>query len=235
MDHRLRFRLPRLAVLCGALLLAGCAASPYEDRFEHINRPIRSFNDGLDRVVTRPLAQGYVAITPEIVRDGISNFFVNLRYPLVPVNQLLQGKPGLAASDTGRFLVNSTLGVAGIFDPATGMGLPRHQEDFGQTFGVWGFPMGDYIVLPLWGGVTTRELIGNVFGVYMYAPTYLNAAGHRAAVVGLDLVNVRSQLLGSEDLITGDRYIFLRDSWLQRREFLTNDGRIEDPFLDDDF
>lgn len=233
MDHRLRFH--RLAVVFGVLLLAGCASSPYEDRFENINRPIRSFNDNLDRVITRPLAQGYVAVTPELVRDGIQNFFINLRYPIVPVNQMLQGKPGLAASDTGRFLVNSTLGVAGIFDPATGMGLPRHQEDFGQTFGVWGFPMGDYIVLPIWGGGTTRELVGNVLGGYLYAPTYMGEAEHRAAVIGLDLVNVRSQLLGSEDLIRGDRYIFLRDSWLQRREFLTNDGRVEDPFLDDDF
>lgn len=225
--------LGRLVPVLLLLAVTGCASSPYDDRFESINRPIRSFNDGVDKVVTRPLAKGYVAVVPEFARDGIANFFVNIRYPTVPLNQLLQGKPGLAAQDTGRFLINSTIGIGGLFDPATDMGLVRHQEDFGQTFGVWGFPMGDYFVLPFWGGGTTRELVGNLLDGFLYPPRYMGEAEHRTAVIALDLVNVRSQVLGSEGLIRGDRYIFLRDSWLQRREFLTNDGQVEDPFLDD--
>lgn len=229
--HILRTRLLPAVLLA---LTAGCA-SPYEDRFESINRPIRQFNDTVDRAVTRPLAQGYVAVVPDFAQDGIANFFVNLRYPAVPLNQLLQGKPKLAAQDTARFLVNSTVGLAGFLDPATGMGLPRHQEDFGQTFGVWGFPMGDYFVLPIWGGGTTRDLVGDALGTFFYAPRYMGEREHGLAVIALDAVNVRAQVLGAEDLVRGDRYIFLRDSWLQRREYLTNDGVVEDPFLDDDF
>lgn len=225
----LRSRLLPLSLL---LLTVGCA-SPYEDRFESVNRPIRKFNDALDKVLTKPLAQGYVAVVPQFAQDGVANFFVNLRYPVVPLNQLLQGKPKLAAQDTARFLVNSTIGVAGLFDPATGMGLPRHQEDFGQTFGVWGFPAGDYFVLPVYGGGTTRDLVGDALGLFFYAPRYMGEAEHRLAVIALDTVNVRAQVLAAEGLVRGDRYIFLRDSWLQRREFLTNDGVVEDPFLDD--
>lgn len=216
------------------LLAVGCA-SPYEDRFESVNRPIRAFNDGLDAAVTRPLAKGYVAVAPDFVQDGIANFFVNLRYPVVPLNQLLQGKPKLAVQDTARFFLNSTVGIAGLFDPASDFGLPRHQEDFGQTFGVWGFPMGDYWVLPVWGGGTTRDLVGDALGAFFYAPRYMGEAEHRLAVVAADAVQVRAQVLAAEDLVRGDRYIFLRDSWLQRREFLTNDGVVDDPFLDDDF
>ena len=227
------FRLPsRLLPVLLLLLTAGCA-SPYQDRFEPVNREVRAFNDAVDGAVTKPLAQGYAAVLPDVVRTGVSNFYTNLRYPTVPLHQLLQGKPRLALEDTGRFLINSTVGLAGILDPATQMGLVRHREDFGQTFGVWGFPMGDYIVLPIWGGGTTRDLVGDALGAFLYAPRYMGEAEHRVAVIALDVINVRAQVLGQEDLIRGDRYIFLRDSWLQRREYLTKDGEVEDPFLDD--
>lgn len=223
-----------LALLLATVALGGCAA-PKEDRFESFNRPIHNFNEGLDRVLIKPVAEGYVAITPGPVRTGVVNFFDNLGYPLVIVNQFLQGKPGLGVQDTGRLLVNSTLGVAGLFDVASGMGLRRHEEDFGQTFGVWGAPPGDYFVAPLWGAITVRDGIGDVIDGFLYPPRYLQNVRVRNSMSGLLLVSRRAEFLSAEDLIRGDRYVFFRDSYLQRREFLVNDGAVDDAFLDDEF
>lgn len=227
-------RFAACAALLVTLALAGCAA-PQEDRFESFNRPIHHFNEGLDRVLIKPVAQGYVAITPEPVRQGVINFFDNLGYPLVVVNQFLQGKPALGVQDSGRFLVNSTLGVGGLFDVASGMGLRRHEEDFGQTFGVWGAPPGDYFVAPLWGAITVRDGIGDMIDSLLYPLRYLQNVRVRNSMSGLLLVSRRAEFLSAEDLIRGDRYVFFRDSYLQRREYLVNDGAVNDAFLDGDF
>ena len=130
-----------IALGFAVLIAAGCAHSPTydpQDPLEGVNRGIYKFNDAADTYVLRPVAKGYVAVTPGFVRTGVTNFFNNLTYPLTIVNQFLQGKPADGFSDIGRLLVNTTLGIGGLFDPATPLGLERHDEDFGQTFGKWG-------------------------------------------------------------------------------------------------
>jgi phospholipid-binding lipoprotein MlaA len=220
-------------LLPGILLLAGCV-NPAEDRFEPVNRPVFAFNQGLDKVLIRPLARGYVTLTPELVQDGVYNFFDNLGYPVVVVNQFLQGKPGEGFRDTGRLLVNSTLGIGGLVDMASGMGLRRNEEDFGQTFGYWGIEPGAYVVLPIWGGVTVRDGIGDALDGLLYPPRLLEDVPTRNGIMALRLISGRAGALGTEDLITGDPYVFLRDAYLQRRESLIRDGAVGDPFADDD-
>jgi phospholipid-binding lipoprotein MlaA len=222
----------RIAAAVVVALLAGCAA-PQQDRFESINRPIHEFNETLDKYLIRPVAVGYDRVAPGPVRSGVTNFFSNLGEPLVVVNQFLQGKPRDGFSDTGRFLVNSTLGVGGFFDVAAPMGLRKHEEDFGQTFGVWGAPEGDFLVVPLWGAVTVRSGIGDLLDGLLYPPRYLENVALRNSLMGLNLVNTRAELLDAEQLVQGDRYVFFRDTYLQRRDYLTNDGAVEDPFLED--
>ena len=222
------------------LLIAGCV-NPAEDRFEPVNRSVFAVNQGLDTVLIRPLARGYVTVTPELVQDGVYNFFDNLGYPVVVLNQFLQGKPGEGVRDTTRLLVNSTLGVGGLMDLASGMGLRREEEDFGQTFGYWGIESGAYLVVPVWGGVTVRDGIGDALDGLLYPPRLLEDMATRNGLLALRLVSGRADALGTEDLITGDPYIFLRDAYLQRRKSLVDDGVVDDPFnnnnffLDDDF
>ena len=191
-----------------------------------------SFNDGADRAILKPLAKGYRAITPQFVEDGIGNFFSNLNDPVVALNQLLQGKPGLAVRDTGRFLVNSTIGIGGLFEVADGLGLEKHQEDFGQTFGVWGIGTGPYLVMPFWGPTNPRDGIGSIVGSFGFAPRYLNDVTSRNLTYALAIIHRRAQLLDAEKLVSGDRYVFIRDAYLQRRDYLTSDGVVEDEFLD---
>ncbi|MDZ7827800.1 MAG: VacJ family lipoprotein [Gammaproteobacteria bacterium] len=148
------------------------------------------------------------------------------------LNQFLQGKPGEGFRDTARLLVNSTLGVGGVMDMASGMGLRREEEDFGQTFGYWGIESGAYLVVPVWGGVTVRDGIGDALGGLLYPPRVLEDVATRNGLMALRLVSGRAGALGTEDLITGDPYVFLRDAYLQRRESLVKDGTVEDPFTD---
>lgn len=223
-----------LLLLIVAMAIAGCAA-PHTDRLEPLNRPVQQFNDGLDRTLLRPAARAWVAVLPAFVRDRVGAFLSNLREPLVIVNQFLQGKPGLGVQDSARFLTNSTLGLAGLFDVAADLGLERHDEDFGQTLGVWGVAAGDYLVLPGLGGVTARDAVGDLLGLVLYAPALLGEGEHRAAAIVVDVVDTRAGLLGAEAIVEGDRYRFLRDSTLQRREYLIRDGVVEDAFLEDAF
>ncbi len=150
-----------LATVCG---LTACANTPphedVSDPLEPVNRVIDSFNDKVDRAILKPTAQGYEKVVPATARSSVTNFFANLNEPLVVVNQLLQGKGKEGVSDTGRFLVNSTIGLLGLFDPASQMGLTRHDEDFGQTFGRWGIGEGWYLVLPILGPSTLRDTAG---------------------------------------------------------------------------
>lgn len=214
------------------LVASGCATTGKTDPYEGFNRSMMSFNDGADRAILKPLAKGYRAITPQFVEDGIGNFFSNLNDPVVALNQLLQGKPGLAVRDTGRFLVNSTIGIGGLFEVADGLGLEKHQEDFGQTFGVWGIGTGPYLVMPFWGPTNPRDGIGSIVGSFGFAPRYLNDVTSRNLTYALAIIHRRAQLLDAEKLVSGDRYVFIRDAYLQRRDYLTSDGVVEDEFLD---
>lgn len=206
------------------------------DPWEGFNRKMFAFNENLDRYVAKPLAQGYQAVTPEPVDRSVTHFFANLNDVVVIVNDLAQLKFGQALSDTARVLVNSTVGFFGIFDVASHIGLPKHNEDFGQTLGYWGVGSGPYLVLPVLGPSNVRDLTGR--GVeytanLSYVQLGTTAQGWGASA--LYLADVRADLLASESLISGDRYTFIRSFYLQRREFLINDGVMEDDFGDDDW
>ena len=219
-----------LFLVCCALTVS---AAP-NDPFEPLNRKVMAFNDVADRYVLSPVARAYLFVLPTPLERGVHNVFVNLDGPLVAINQLLQGKPGLAAQDTGRFLLNTTVGLVGIFDVASKVGLARHEEDFGQTFALWGVPTGPYIVVPLLGPSTPLFITGDVFAIGTQPLTYLQNPYWRYGLRGVSVIDTRAQLLETEKLISGDRYNFIRDAYLQHREFLIKDGNVRDTFLDEE-
>lgn len=211
-------------------LPAPAALAQSYDPWEGLNRRTHRFNNAVDRTIAKPLAKAYLAVTPRPVRLGVSNFFNNLGQPLSSINALLQGKPKQAAQSFGRFLLNSTLGIAGIFDPATDAKLPNRSEDFGQTLGVWGWKQSRYVEVPLFGPRTVRDL----FGMAGDAPVALLRGVEedkvRVFLQGLQLVEVRTQLLAVDGLREGaaDDYALVRDSWLQRRNYqIFGDRRLE--------
>jgi phospholipid-binding lipoprotein MlaA len=211
-----------------------CATVEDPDPFEGMNRKVMVFNDGADRMVLKPLAKGYMNITSEPVRRSVSNFYDNFAYPITIINQFLQGKVRLGFSDLGRFLTNTTVGVLGLFDVGTKIGMEQHDEDFGQTLGVWGVDSGAYFVIPLWGPATTRSGTGDIASYFTHPAQFIEDDYIRYGLFAGWAVQARASLLETEELIIGDRYLFIRDAFLQRREFLVNDGEIEnDPFLDD--
>lgn len=223
-------------VLSLLVALTGCAQTgEVKDPLEPINRKIYSFNNFFDRWLLKPVAEGYVLVVPTPARSGVSNFFDNLLYPTVIINQFLQGKGKAGSRDMARFLTNTTLGVGGLFDVASRWGLDKHDEDFGQTFAVWGMPSGPYLVLPFLGPSTPQGALGDLAGIYTYPATYLDDDTLRWSFFGLRTVDFRARLLKSEEMLTGDRYLFIRDAYLQRRQFLIRDGEPQetDPFLDD--
>ncbi|MGH8491535.1 MAG: MlaA family lipoprotein [Moraxellaceae bacterium] len=206
------------------------------DPWEKFNRGTYRFNDVADRYVLKPVAKGYKAITPNVVRTGITNFFINLRSPLVVMNDLLQGKVKQAGSDTARFVVNSTVGIVGLFDVGARINLPLHDEDFGQTLGVWGVPSGPFLVIPFMGPSSIRDGVGIGVDAVANPRRRLLVDEVDWILFGVDMVNSRASLLDLEDIIQGDRYLFIRDLYLQRREYSIRDGQIEDdPFLDDSY
>jgi phospholipid-binding lipoprotein MlaA len=221
----------RLLLLAVASLLPACASLPPgerdpRDRFERANRAIYRFNDALDRHVARPLATGYVKAVPRPVRTGVSNFFQNLGYPTVIVNDLLQAKLKSFASDTTRLVVNTTIGIGGLFDPASQMGLPTGDEDFGQTLGRWGMPSGPYMVLPILGPSTVRDTTGLVADQFTDPKNYLSNFYLSLSLTGLELLDRRAELLATDDVLARayDPYVFMRNAYLQRREYQVKDG-----------
>ncbi|HET8731464.1 MAG TPA: MlaA family lipoprotein [Moraxellaceae bacterium] len=210
-------------------------AAPNPDPWEGFNRRVFRFNDTLDRYALKPVAKGYRAVTPRPLRAGITNFFRNLKMPVVMLNDLLQGKVRAAGQDLSRFVVNSTLGFVGFVDASTVLGIPLNDEDFGQTLGKWGVASGPYVVLPFFGPSTIRDGVGT--GVdFMSDPITLQFnEGERVTLWAGRVVNTRANLIDVEDIIQGDRYLFVRDLYLQSRAFDIKDGRVDsDPFLDDD-
>ena len=211
-------------------LPASAALAQSYDPWEGFNRRIHRFNNVVDRAVARPLAKAYVAVTPRPVRLGVSNFFNNLGQPLSSINALLQGKPKQAAQAFGRFLLNSTLGIAGIFDPASDAKLPNRSEDFGQTLGVWGWKQSRYVEVPLFGPRTVRDLFGMVGDAPLAPLRGIEQDKTRVFLQGLQLVDLRTQLLALDGMREGaaDDYALLRDSWLQRRNYqIFGDRQLE--------
>lgn len=228
-----KFVLPILFTSLFMLLMSGCATHKI-DPYESTNRKIHAFNSTADEYVLKPIAQGYKAVVPDPIEQGITNVFANLYDPFISLNQLLQGKPKEALSDLGRFLVNSTIGLFGILDVASKLDLEKHHEDFGQTLATWGVEQGPYIVLPFLGPSNPRDGTALLVDQYGYLPGYIDNVGARNAVFALWLINKRANLISTEKLISGDEYLFIRDAYLQNRDYLINDGEVEDDFLGDD-
>jgi len=204
------------------------------DSWESMNRKTHKFNDRIDRWVLKPIAKTYDRVLPDLAKRGVRNIFRNIGTPAVALNQLLQGKPRDCVGDVSRFLLNSTIGIGGIFDVASSVGLEHHQEDFGQTFSVWGIRNGPYLVIPFRGPSSTTHAVGMVLDAFINPLRLITPASARYATLSLYYVDVRAQLLTAEAFLSGDEYLFLRDAYLQRHEFLVLDGEIEDdPFLDD--
>lgn len=204
------------------------------DPFESINRQIFRFNDVADRYLLKPVARGYRWVTPQFLEDGIGNIFNNVSELSNIFNNLLQGKMREGGLDTGRLLINTTIGVVGFFDVAARWGLPPSNEDFGQTLGYWGVDSGPYLVIPLLGPRTLRDGLAMPVDGLTDPVGYIEDVPTRNSLFGLRIVDSRARLLKAEDLMRGDRYIFMRDAYLQRRQFLVNDGIIEDDFGDND-
>jgi len=210
---------------------AASQTSVKKDRFESFNRVVFGFNMTIDKWLLRPLAVGYKAVTPDVVETGIGNFFSNIGEVSNIANDILQWKWKQAGNDTGRLLVNSTIGLAGIFDVAGKTGMPESDgEDFGQTLVHWGLPQGPYIVLPFMGPGTVTSTLGLPAEWYLDPVSEVTPDSSMYALKVTDLVHTRAQLLSAEELISGDRYVFIRDTYLQRRDYLIKDGKIEDDF-----
>ncbi|MDO8959045.1 MAG: VacJ family lipoprotein [Rhodocyclaceae bacterium] len=228
----------RSAVIVVALAgsLGGCATSGNpKDPIEGFNRAVYGFNEAVDTVLIKPVAQGYDAVLPTPVRTGVTNFFGNIADLFIGVNNLLQGKPDQAVSDLGRVLINSTVGILGLFDVATEAGLEKHEEDFGQTFGRWGVGNGAYVVVPIFGPRTVRDTAGLVLDVAVDPLANIGNVPTRNSLLGLRLVDTRADLLPADKVIEEaalDKYSYVRDGYLQRRRNLVHDGNPPRELLD---
>jgi phospholipid-binding lipoprotein MlaA len=235
-------RIKRLALLGVTCLIVGCASIPAgvepspRDPWEPFNRSVFEFNEGLDKYLLKPVVAAYRFILPEIVREGIYNFFSNYSDIYTALQNLLQGKPDYAFNDLMRVAVNTIFGLGGLMDVATPGGLEKHKEDWGQTFGVWGVPSGPYVVLPFFGPSTVRDTFGTAADLETdYLFKYIPDVGLRNSITGLRVVNARNTYYEAGDLLDGaaiDKYSFMRDAYLQRREYQINEGRNdEEPLM----
>jgi len=203
------------------------------DPFESTNRIVFEISDDLDTMFIRPVAEIYRDVTPRFIKNSVTNFFYNLSEVDTIVNQLLQGKIVLAGQDSLRFLINSTIGIVGFVDVATGVGFERHDEDFGQTLGYWGVPAGPYVFLPLIGPSTIRDSFSKPTSWFLSGNLSVSDEEAKIFINLLDAVETRERLLVAEKLIVGDKYEFVKSVYLQTRNDLVFDGEVEDEFLTD--
>ena len=204
------------------------------DPFEDLNRDIFIFNEKLDEKLLKPAALTYRKVTPQFARTGVTNFFNNLEEIDTTINQVLQGEIKYAFNDAGRFVINSTIGLFGLIDVASKMGLEKHEEDFGQTLGVWGFDSGPYIMIPFLGPSNPRDLLSRPISSFLSGTFAMEDNDVKITLVGIDALETRERLLDAETLIIGDKYIFVKDAYVQSREYEINNGSTEDDeFLDD--
>jgi phospholipid-binding lipoprotein MlaA len=222
-----------------ALSLAGCASRESLDRMaerdplEKANRVVYAVNDFGDHYLVRPLAKGYEKITPRILRVGATHFFDNLGYPVVVINDFLQGKFRQGGTDLGRLVMNTSIGLLGVFDPATDVGLVQHDEDLGQTLAVWGMPNGPYLMVPFLGPRTFTHLVGSL-GDNIYSPMFRYPdASLRSKLYIYQGLHRRSTLLAVDEEVRKafDPYVFVRDAYLQNRSYLIHDGNVPDQDL----
>jgi phospholipid-binding lipoprotein MlaA len=231
-----------LSVACSTTPVKETSPTKKTDSFEGFNRGIHSFNEGLDSAILKPIAKGYMWATPDIVEQGVTNFFSNINDIGVTVNDLMQFKMTQSGMDASRFIVNTTAGGLGVVDVASMIDLPKHNEDFGQTLGFWGVPAGDFLMLPFAGPSSPREMAGMVGDALLnpFSYTFLFGGGVAitAATTGaraLDVTNTRASLMGTEKMVNeaagSDRYNFIKNAYQQRREYLIHDGNV--PAQDD--
>jgi phospholipid-binding lipoprotein MlaA len=231
-------KMKRFLLLCMAVALVGCASIPAgvepspQDPWEPFNRSVFEFNEGLDAYLLKPVVAGYRFVLPEFVREGIYNFFSNYNDIYTALYNLLQGKPGYAFNDFMRVAVNTTMGLGGLLDLATPGGLEKHKEDWGQTLGVWGVPAGPYVVLPFFGPSNVRDTFGTVADLESdYLFRLLPDVALRNSITGLRVVNARNTYYEAGDLLDGaaiDKYSFMRDAYIQRRQYQINEGRDDE-------
>ena len=228
--------LSRLLLLFVLALPAAYVAAEEEQRnvdpFESFNRAMFTVNNNLDRFLIRPVAVGYDWVMPGFAKRGVGNMFANFYDFNSAINGVLQGRFAGAGQSGGRFLINSTVGLVGLFDVATPMGVRPNRTDFGHTLSIWGFESGPYLMVPFFGPRTIRSGTGTIFDAYTSVPTYIPIVPVRNSLFALGLIDGRSRLLQADELITGDRYIFVRDAYLSNREAFVNDGVVEDNFSD---
>ena len=225
-------RLPPIAILIlltTFLIVPNANAQSY-DPWRNTNQRIFAFNDYFDQLLVRPITLTYTLFAPRAVRQGVGNFFSNSRDINIAANNALQLKFQAAISDAGRVAVNSTIGIAGIFDVASSLGLEKHDEDFGQTFGAWGLGSGPYLVLPVFGASNLRDALGLVLDTAFNPIQYLEEASLRLALFSAEEIDSRSGLLALDELVSGDKYVFFREASIQNRAYLIDDGQIEDEF-----
>lgn len=225
--------LDRLGHLCACAVLAVlplAANAAEEDPWEGFNRPVFSFNDTLDTYALKPVAKGYQTVTPQFLEDGVHNVFRNIGDVTNLANNLLQGKVHDAGVDTGRLIFNTTFGLLGFFDVASEMGLQRSDEDFGQTLGAWGVGSGPYLVVPFLGPSSLRDAPAKIPDSFLGPYPYIDHVPTRNVTRAVNVVDTRASLLSAEKLVSGDKYVFIRNAYLQNREFRVKDGEVEDDF-----
>ncbi len=241
-----------LLAIASILVATGCASAPETatadavyDPLEGWNRSVYGFNNAVDGAVLEPVAKGYRAVTNEPIRGGVSNFLSNLNQPVVFVNTVLQGKPEASLDTVGRFLLNSTVGIAGVFDPASAAGVPKHREDFGQTLGAWGVPNGAYLMLPFMGPSNVRDALGSGVDRAFDPLTWTQFEGDtefRVTTGVVGAISARERLIEQIQVLNEqpEPYVALRRNYTQQRDAAIRDGQIEqDPFANlpdfDDF
>jgi phospholipid-binding lipoprotein MlaA len=239
MQRRIHPAMLRIATLSLLLALVGCATVPPAERnprdpWQRVNRGVYKFNDTIDQAIVTPVARTYARVMPQPIRTGITNFFNNVTYPDVIVNALLQGQLKPFARDTGRLVVNTTLGIGGILDPASHMGLGIEQRDFGQTFGKWGVPSGPFLVLPFVGPSDVRDGIGRLPDSYAEPWVYIQNPYWEYGTLLVYEVDLRASILPLTDMAqkTYDPYAFERNAYLQHRDYMvkgeSTQGSAED-------
>jgi phospholipid-binding lipoprotein MlaA len=234
-----------LTSLAISIALGGCATtgSDSNDIWQGWNRGTQSFNDTVDKAILKPVAKGYKTITPDFVDEGVSNFFSNINDVGVFINDLLQLKLLQGGMDVSRFVINTTAGVAGFFDVAKLVDLPKHDEDFGQTLGFWGVPSGPYLVLPFIGPSSPRDTVGRIGDALMNPLTYVSIFGGVAGNIAtggartVNVVDTRAGLMATEKVVNEgavNRYDFIKNSYEQHREYLIHDGHPPSDDVDSD-
>ena len=216
------------------LFLSICIISDeVNDPFEEFNRKTFEFNENVDEKILKPIAKFYSNFPPKI-KNGVTNFFNNLEDVETSINQVLQGKPKKSINDISRFIINSTIGLAGFIDVASKIGLERHEEDFGQTLAVWGVGSGPYIMLPGLGPSTLRDTLSRPVSSFSSITFHMTDTDVNIALKTIDAIETRERLLDVESLLSGDKYSFVKDAYIQSINYEIKDGiNVEDDFVDD--